>query len=419
MSGVCRPGPMATSSLLIVILCEAEESKLFPLRPITGTELHRPAFSEHTMVQVLESIHRTLPSKGPKLKLVPKDAFKGSQILNNSKNLLLVATVLVIVIATGLWLWVIPAWRTISTVPIAADKIPLQIELIQTIAQALLWFSLLATLYVAWRRATAAEDAVKVAQESQITERFASAIEQLGSDKMAIRLGGIYALERIANDSAKDHWQIVQVLTAYVRDKPLWENGSAPEASGQTSTTDIQAILTVLGRLNTRYGETGNKLDLRKADLRGTDLRGINFRGAILMEANLQGVLLNGMNLESADLRYSDFRRTDLTGANLQKAKLTQSDFRGADLTNANCQGANLTGADFQWGPLKYVGANLEGATPDAPVRRTALRSVNLRQAILRNAHFMGADLTSANLAGADLTGSHFGRMYITSTVSI
>jgi hypothetical protein len=42
---------------------------------------------------------------------------------------------------------------------------------------------------------------LRVAQESQITDRFTKAIEQLGSDKLAIRLGGIYALERIAKDS--------------------------------------------------------------------------------------------------------------------------------------------------------------------------------------------------------------------------
>ena len=36
---------------------------------------------------------------------------------------------------------------------------------------------------------------------------------------MAIRLGGIYALERIARDSEKDHGPIMEVLTAYVREK--------------------------------------------------------------------------------------------------------------------------------------------------------------------------------------------------------
>jgi len=32
-----------------------------------------------------------------------------------------------------------------------------------------------------------------------------------------VRLGGIYALERIANESEQDHWPIMEVLCTYVR----------------------------------------------------------------------------------------------------------------------------------------------------------------------------------------------------------
>jgi hypothetical protein len=50
----------------------------------------------------------------------------------------------------------------------------------------------------------------------QITERFTRSIDQLGSPELDVRLGGIYALERIARDSRDDHPQVVEVLTAYV-----------------------------------------------------------------------------------------------------------------------------------------------------------------------------------------------------------
>ncbi len=67
------------------------------------------------------------------------------------------------------------------------------------------------------------------AEQGQITDRFTSAIEQLGSDKLEIRLGGIYALERIAGDSlamesspGRDYATIMEVLTAYVRENAPW-----------------------------------------------------------------------------------------------------------------------------------------------------------------------------------------------------
>ncbi|MGI8477098.1 MAG: hypothetical protein ACR2OO_12085 [Thermomicrobiales bacterium] len=52
---------------------------------------------------------------------------------------------------------------------------------------------------------------LRVAQEGQITDRFTKAIEQLGATRsdgrphLEIRLGGIYAFERIARDSLRDH----------------------------------------------------------------------------------------------------------------------------------------------------------------------------------------------------------------------
>ena len=63
---------------------------------------------------------------------------------------------------------------------------------------------------------------MKVDQDQQITERFTRAIVQLGDELMALRLGGIYALERISKDSAKAHWQVMEVLMAYVRKNVRW-----------------------------------------------------------------------------------------------------------------------------------------------------------------------------------------------------
>jgi hypothetical protein len=33
-----------------------------------------------------------------------------------------------------------------------------------------------------------------------VTDRYTKAIEQLGSDRLDVRIGGIYALERVARD---------------------------------------------------------------------------------------------------------------------------------------------------------------------------------------------------------------------------
>src|SRR5437763_9967495 len=55
-------------------------------------------------------------------------------------------------------------------------------------------------------------------RRGQITDRFTRAVDQLGNEKLDVRLGGIYALERLARESRDDHAAIVEILTAYVRE---------------------------------------------------------------------------------------------------------------------------------------------------------------------------------------------------------
>ena len=55
-------------------------------------------------------------------------------------------------------------------------------------------------------------------REGQVTDRHTKAIEQLGSDKLNVRIGGIYALERVSRDSARHYPTVMDVLTAFIRE---------------------------------------------------------------------------------------------------------------------------------------------------------------------------------------------------------
>jgi uncharacterized protein YjbI with pentapeptide repeats len=55
------------------------------------------------------------------------------------------------------------------------------------------------------------------ATERRLTELYVKAVEQLGSDKAAVRHGGLYALERVAQDNPNQRQTIVDVVCAYLR----------------------------------------------------------------------------------------------------------------------------------------------------------------------------------------------------------
>lgn len=242
---------------------------------------------------------------------------------------------------------------------------------------------------------------LQISQEGQITERFTRAIDQLGSDEIEIRLGGIYALERIARDSERDHWPIMEVLTAYVREHAPWrleegqtrgEDGAEEkpdeDVNAEPASTDlpapepdIQAIMTVIGRRTYYWGQGETEiLDLRGIDLRGADLRKANFVRANLSEANFSGAEFRG-----ADLRKANLVRANLSGAILWKANLSRAQLDGANLSGANLVEADLSEVNKQLSDL-----------------RTRYK-VDLRKANLSRANLSGADLGDANLSGAIL----------------
>jgi hypothetical protein len=160
-----------------------------------------------------------------------------------------------------------------------------------------------------------------ITRRGQITERFAQAIDQLGSNSLEIRLGGIYSLERTARDSRSDHWPVMEVLTAYVRKHTSWKlkkdsaegNVPTPEPdiprrvntidrrTGHTPEPDIQAILTVIGR-RPEYHRRGTFEDSRKIEYGPIDLHDTDLRGAHLGAAHLEGARLDGPHLEGAYL---------------------------------------------------------------------------------------------------------------------
>jgi uncharacterized protein YjbI with pentapeptide repeats len=190
----------------------------------------------------------------------------------------------------------------------------------------------------------------ELAERGQVTERFTRAIDQLGSEDVDVRLGGIYGLERLTRDSPSDQRDVIEVLSAYVRRKALASaaatspsTAAPPAISGSRSThlaTDVQAGLTVLGRLPSSADRSS--IDLRDASLHGADLSRLNFSGANLSGAKLAWAYITNSDLSRANLSYADLSGANLAGATLNEAALVNADLSNAQLGNANLSGAKL-----------------------------------------------------------------------------
>lgn len=220
----------------------------------------------------------------------------------------------------------------------------------------------------ATRNSEAATRNAKAAEEGQITERFTQAIQQLGNEKIEIRIGGIYTLERIAQNSPQDHWTVMETLSAFIRENAPFQpsneesntNNQNSESEQSKPRTDIQAAFTVIGRRNHKQDPPSKCINLSYSNLQGSDCSNSYLNNAIFFGSNLEQT-----NFEKAKLKGANFGNACLNKATLGNTELQEAHFGYAELHTANFAGSNLQGAFFGQAQLKdtiFRDAELQGA---------------------------------------------------------
>ncbi|MBT8226362.1 MAG: hypothetical protein HKP61_01950 [Dactylosporangium sp.] len=92
-------------------------------------------------------------------------------------------------------------------------------------------------LTVAYRKQDLGEAAEHREDTKLFTERFGKAADQLGSDQAAVRLAGVYAMARLADDWEQERQTCIDVLCAYLR-MPYTPPEQIKADPGEDSDTD-------------------------------------------------------------------------------------------------------------------------------------------------------------------------------------
>ncbi|MBS1674465.1 MAG: pentapeptide repeat-containing protein [Actinobacteria bacterium] len=245
------------------------------------------------------------------------------------------------------------------------------------------------------------QDRLAIDRDANFTARYTEAIAQLGSEYLAIRLGGVYALERIAQDSDRDHGVIVEVLAAYIRNDGKTRRftddspGRDPEDrwSGDRP-EDVAAAISVLSRIVTGTP----RLRLNGADLREADFSGVNLTNAVLSGADLTSARLSKAKLDSAHFDSAILFGADLTAATLSDARLFDVTLAGANLSRADLTRAVLSVSSL-WN-TQFDFATLH----NAQVRNASVQDSSFNDADLTGADLTGTTLQTVDLRGANLT---------------
>jgi len=222
--------------------------------------------------------------------------------------------------------------------------------------------------WIAQQQSDIAQYQAETARDRSYTELFTKAVEQLGAEKKAIeiltndqgekvtfedgypktwetyvpnievRIGAIFALERIMKDSDKDAPAIVDTLAAYVREncgKQTLECKIPEQEKDQTTGDWVKAIKNYVGSM---YNPKEGTLLTRA--------RALNEQPQVNRSDIKTALTVLGRRPEH--LKHKDAKQPDLRSVNFQGWELHNFDLSYCDLSNAKMQGANLSGAEMQ-----------------------------------------------------------------------
>jgi uncharacterized protein YjbI with pentapeptide repeats len=259
-----------------------------------------------------------------------------------------------------------------------------------------------------------------------LNERFATAAEQLGSDRPAVRLAGVYAMAGLADDWAENRQTCVDVLCAYLRMPYEPDPGEdVPEPQRQAFRAFREVRHTVI-RVITAHLKEGAGVSWQGLDL---DFTGVVFDGGDFSDARFSGgdvcfrsAQFSGGLVDFGSAQFSggraDFRSAQFSGGKIDFSKawfpggavwfssaqfsggtvhFNQARFSGSELTFVDAQFSggrvNFWDAVFSDGRVNFWGSVFSGGLVD-------FRSARFSGGTI---HFVGARFSGGK---ADFNGA-------------
>lgn len=237
------------------------------------------------------------------------------------------------------------------------------------------------------------------ASERRITDLHVRAVDQLGSAKAPVRLGGLYALERLAQSNPGHRRTVWDVICAYLRMPymPPDDEGLGHDREEEAGRREeLQVRLTAQRILATHLRDWTRQEGSPDPDTLWKEINLIDLTDAYLVDFDLQHCRVPTLQLNSATLAgESLFRGMTCSLAFVQEANfLGHTDLRGATFTSDAWFAHSIFGAEVWFhADESYEGTRFR--------RHVSFRGAKFAQP----ARFSGATFAfSADFSGTDQT---------------
>ncbi|MGA5453862.1 pentapeptide repeat-containing protein [Streptomyces umbrinus] len=258
----------------------------------------------------------------------------------------------------------------------------------------------LVALVVAYRRQRIDEDGALRDATRLHTERFTTAVSQLGDESAAVRLGGVHALAGLADDAPTRELRqtCIDVLCAYLR-LPYTSEADLPADDSEARHTYLSlrevrhTIVRLMGdhlRLSLQHHHSWQGHDF--------DFTGVTFDGG-----DFGGAVFSGGTLDLSEAEFSggtvDFGRATFSGGTVDFSA-TKSFGGTVDFRRARFSGGtvNFRWAEFFGGTVDFGQATVSGGTVDFNATKFSDGTVNFRHAVFSGGTI---DFSEAEFSGA------------------
>ncbi len=223
----------------------------------------------------------------------------------------------------------------------------------------IIFLAVMGAPFVIWR-AIVAQGNLDRSKDRDYADLFTKAVEQLGATReeteyegenrverkvlkpnIEVRLGAIYALERISQDSERDHIAVMETLCAYIR---INSNSEGSQEERLVSFNERDAEIFRRHKMRSDVRAALRVVGLRSASNIDIEIEArfrLSFRGTSLTDTAFEGDFAFSI-FSHCDLSDSSFVDCNLRGAYFRSANLNGTSFAGADLSLANLVGTDL-----------------------------------------------------------------------------
>ena len=236
----------------------------------------------------------------------------------------------------------------------------------------------------------------ELAKEQLVTDQFIKASKMLGDSSIAVRMAGIYSLEQIMNNYPNYHKQVVDLLSAYIREKrkltgsdlrKIYEYISSYHLKRELISkdkyfkpieTDIQSVLDVLSR---------------RKRIDSTFVINLTF-------SNLYSASFNNYNFENIDfsasyLGFADFSNSNFKNVVFKESVLDFADFSDANFKNVVFEKSVLPNTEF----FNFVADSLS-------IIRSVTDGIRMQNSEIKNSSFKNFCFESNGFYNTKFNGS-------------